>query len=162
VAKNVWDTGTARLGVFGRGVPTTATTEAPSTTTTAPQSTTTTTVPAPPDGAITRVTDGDTSAFYPTVSADGRYIAYYSRASNLVPDDTNGVGDVFVWDRLNETMTRITDGDGDSVNPTMSADGGSIAFDSGARNLVTDDTNEVGDVFVWESAPRLHGRAVPH
>ena len=86
------------------------------------------------------------------ISADGRYISLQSWAPNLVPDDTNGVGDVFVWDRLTETMTRITNGDRDSVNPAISADGRSIAFDSDAGNLVTDDSNAVGDVFLWDSA----------
>ena len=129
-------------------VPTTATTEAPSTTTTAPPSTTT--VPAPPDGVITRVTDGDTSAFYPAVSDDGRYVAYYSRASNLVPEDTNGVGDIFMWDRETDTTTRITDGNDWSRMPDISADGRYVTFDSRASNLVPGDTNGFYDVFVWD------------
>jgi len=107
-------------------------------------------VPAPPDGAITRVTDGDTSAFYPAVSGDGRYVAYYSRASSLVPDDTNGVGDIFVWDRETDTTIRITDGDDWSRMPDISADGRYVTFDSRASNLVPGDTNGFYDVFVWD------------
>ena len=133
-------------------VPTTVTTEAPSTTTTAPQSTTTTTVPAPSDGAITRVTDGDMSASYPTVSADGRYVAYYSRASNLVPGDTNDVGDIFVWDRETDTTIRITDGNDWSRMPAISGDGRYVTFDSAASNLVPGDINGVYDVFLWDRA----------
>ena len=131
-------------------VPTTVTTEAPATTTTEAPSTTTTTVPAPPVGAITRITDGNSSAFYPSVSANGRYIAYYSRASNLVPDDTNGVADIFVWDRETDTTTRITDGNDWSRLPSISADGRYVTFDSQASNLVPGDTNRFMDVFVWD------------
>ena len=138
-------------------VPSTATTEAPATTSTVPTtatteapSTTTTTVPAPPDAAITRVTDGDTSAFYPAVSGDGRYVAYYSRASNLVPGDTNGVADIFLWDRETDTTIRITDGNDWSRMPDISADGRFVTFDSQASNLVPGDTNGFYDVFVWD------------
>jgi Tol biopolymer transport system component len=140
-------------------VPTTPTTVAPSTTSTvAPPTTeattTTTSVPAPPDGegTIRRLTDGDSASVLPAVSADGRYVAYYSSASNLVPDDTNGFMDVFVWDRATGTTTRITDGNGMSRLPSVSADGRYVAFDSMASNLVPDDTNGFMDVFVWDRA----------
>jgi Tol biopolymer transport system component len=140
-------------------VPTTPTTVAPSTTSTvAPPTTeaptTTTSVPAPPDGegAIRRITDGNSASVLPAVSADGRYVAYYSSASNLVPDDTNGFMDVFVWDRATGTTTRITNGNDESGDAVISADGGSITFDSQASNLVPDDTNGFKrDVFVWDA-----------
>jgi Tol biopolymer transport system component len=111
-------------------------------------------VPAPPDGegTIRRLTDGDSASVLPAVSADGRYVAYYSSASNLVPDDTNGFMDVFVWDRATGTTTRITDGNGMSRLPSVSADGRYVAFDSMASNLVPDDTNGFMDVFVWDRA----------
>jgi Tol biopolymer transport system component len=140
-------------------VPTTPTTVAPSTTSTvAPPTTeaptTTTSVLAPPDGegAIRRITDGNSASVLPAVSADGRYVAYYSSASNLVPDDTNGFMDVFVSDRTTGTTTRITDGNGMSRLPSVSADGRYVAFDSMASNLVPDDTNGFMDVFVWDRA----------
>jgi Tol biopolymer transport system component len=140
-------------------VPTTPTTVAPSTTSTvAPPtteaSTTTTSVPAPPggEGTIRRLTDGDSASVLPAVSADGRYVAYYSSASNLVPDDTNGFMDVFVWDRATGTTTRITNGNDESGDAVISADGGSVTFDSQASNLVPDDTNGFKrDVFVWDA-----------
>jgi Tol biopolymer transport system component len=104
-------------------------------------------------GQTTHITEGfEGGSLEGGISADGRYVTLQSWDPNLVPDDTNGVGDVFVWDRLTETMTRITDGDGDSVNADFSADGRSIAFVSDAANLVTDDSNGVGDVFIWASA----------
>ncbi len=44
---------------------------------------------------------------YPSISADGRYVAFNSAASNLVPDDTNGVADVFVYDRVAQTIEQV-------------------------------------------------------
>ncbi|HZA87335.1 MAG TPA: hypothetical protein VE466_10670 [Acidimicrobiales bacterium] len=125
---------------------------APSSTTTVPPSTTTTSAPAPPgtDGAITRITDGDDTSMLPSVSGDGRYVAYYSSASNLVPDDTNGVADVFVWDRDTGATARITDGNAWSQEPAISVDGRYVAYYSFASNLVPDDTNGFADVFVWD------------
>ena len=141
-------------------VPTTATTVPPSTTstvsppTTEVPSTTTTTVPTPePAGTITRLTAGDNNSMYPAVSADGRYVTFYSTASDLVPgDDTNGVGDIFLWDRATGATTRITNGNGWSRLPSISADGRYVAFDSQASDLVPDDTNGFMDVFVWDRA----------
>jgi hypothetical protein len=76
------------------------------------------------------------------MSADGRYVAFESTASNLVPGDTNGVEDVFVYDRLTHSTERVsiandgTQGDWYSYNSTISADGRYVAFISGASNLV--------------------------
>jgi Tol biopolymer transport system component len=104
-------------------------------------------------GTTTRITDGsDGASVAPTISADGRHVAFQSGASNLVPGDTNGVWDVFVWDRLTGTIARVTDGDGDSSNPAISSDGRAVAFWSAAGNLVADDTNAVQDVFLWQRA----------
>jgi Tol biopolymer transport system component len=90
----------------------------------------------------------------PALSAHGRYVTFVSAASNLVPDDTNGVEDVFVRDRRTGRVTRASVGEGGrqaddgSVDPSISADGRLVAFTSAARNLVTGDTNGVRDVFV--------------
>jgi Tol biopolymer transport system component len=88
------------------------------------------------------------------ISADGRYVAFESEASNLVPGDTNGSNDVFVHDR----QTGVTElvsvgisgslGDGASNNAAISTDGRYVAFESGATNLVPGDTNGNFDVFV--------------
>jgi hypothetical protein len=74
-------------------------------------------------GTTTRITDSANASFFPAMSADGRYITFYAFASNQVPDDANGWWDVFVWDATTGTTTRITDGDGNSLDPTISADG---------------------------------------
>lgn len=98
---------------------------------------------------------------FPAVSADGRFIAFASSASNLVPGDTNGVDDVFVRDRWTDITARVSVGpDGVQGNgaspappppasfPAISADGRFVAFVSLASNLVGGDTNGVADVFV--------------
>jgi subtilisin family serine protease/Tol biopolymer transport system component len=84
--------------------------------------------------------DGPSGA--PVLSADGRFAAFSSDATNLVPDDTNGVSDVFVRDRVTGTTERIStafgggDADGLSIDPSISADGRYVAFTSVASNLV--------------------------
>jgi Tol biopolymer transport system component len=91
-----------------------------------------------------------------SISADGRYVAFESDASDLVPDDTdtNGRPDVFVRDRQAGTTQRVsvagcaTEANGDSLSPHISPDGRYIAFQSSAANLVSGDTNGLGDVFV--------------
>ncbi|MEQ1621645.1 MAG: hypothetical protein ABL919_09575 [Methylococcales bacterium] len=88
------------------------------------------------------------------VSADGRYVAFSSRASNLVSGDTNQKQDIFVADRQTKTIKRISNGqnsseaNGRSYRPTMSRDGRFIAYLSAASNLVADDSNGQIDVFV--------------
>jgi len=97
---------------------------------------------------------GDGSSFHPSISGDGRYVAFYSRASNLVPGDTNGYNDVFVHDRLTGTTERVSvsstadEGNWHSEFPSISADGRFVAFSSNASNLVPGDTNGYSDVFV--------------
>jgi Tol biopolymer transport system component len=102
-------------------------------------------------------TQGDDASCFdtqPRVSADGRYVAFDSLASNLVADDTNAVQDVFLRDMQNGTTVRLSlndlgiEGDDASARPAMSADGGIVAFDSIATNLAPADTNIVSDVFV--------------
>lgn len=88
------------------------------------------------------------------VSADGRYVVFQSDASDLVPNDTNGVSDIF----LRDTYTGVTrlisvaaDGgfaNGPSTQPVMTPDGTCVAFISAASNLVAGDTNGIPDVFV--------------
>jgi Tol biopolymer transport system component len=89
-----------------------------------------------------------------TISADGRYVAFTSEATNLVSGDTNGESDVFVRDRETNTTTRVSvatgGGQGDSFSdvPSISADGRYVAFTSFAGNLVSGDTNSHADIFV--------------
>ncbi|MBL8863824.1 MAG: PD40 domain-containing protein [Planctomycetes bacterium] len=79
-----------------------------------------------------------------SLSADGRYVAFRSLAADLVPDDTNGVADVFVRDRWTGAVERISvstlglQAADESGEPHISADGRYVAFTSEANNLVTD------------------------
>jgi uncharacterized repeat protein (TIGR01451 family) len=91
------------------------------------------------------------------LSSDGTLVAFDSAATNLVDGDTNGVGDIFVRDRSAGTTVRVsvtssgaqTTGGGNIV-PEITADGTSVAFASGATNLVANDTNNRFDIFVKE------------
>lgn len=98
------------------------------------------------------------SSLAPSMSNDGRFITYLSRAANLVADDTNDAGDIFVFDResgTNRIVSRSTDGqlsNGESFRPMISGDGRVVVFASFGDNLVPDDTNETVDVFAHDLA----------
>jgi Tol biopolymer transport system component len=108
--------------------------------------------------------DGNPGGFAPSISADGCYVAFFSAASNLVPDDTNGRADVFVYDRSLDLMERVTVGaggqeaNGSSNFPRLSADGRYVVFQSQASNLVDGDTNGVTDVFLFDREGRTTQR----
>jgi Tol biopolymer transport system component len=91
-----------------------------------------------------------------SISADGRFVAFQSSATNLVLADTNGVDDVFVRDRMTDATHRVSvhsfgiEGDGPSGAATIAANGRFVAFDSLATNLVAGDTNNRRDVFVHD------------
>jgi Tol biopolymer transport system component len=90
----------------------------------------------------------------PSISADGRYVAFVSQATNLVTGDTNGSDDIFVRDRQAGTTERVSVATGgaqansDSLDPSISADGRYVAFDSSATNLVSGDSNGADDIFI--------------
>lgn len=92
--------------------------------------------------------------YRPDVSRGGRYVVFTSGDSGLVASDTNASQDIFVRDRKLNTTTRLsvstagTQGNADSVDPTISCDGAYITFNSGASNLSASDTNGVVDVFL--------------
>jgi Tol biopolymer transport system component len=94
----------------------------------------------------------------PAISAGGRYVAFESGATNLVPNDTNGVDDVFVYDRRRRRTSRVSindagaEGNGASRNPRISGDGLWVVFDSVASNLVNNDNNDTRDVFIRPTA----------
>ncbi len=100
--------------------------------------------------------EGNDESYGPSISADGRYVAFGSLATNLVPGDTNGALDVFVHDRQTGETARVslssggTEGNGHCWDASISADGRYVAFHSLASNLVPDDTNGESDVFVHD------------
>jgi Tol biopolymer transport system component len=96
------------------------------------------------------------SSVTPAVSDDGRFVAFNSNASNLVPNDTNSVNDVFVHDLETRATTRVSvdslgnEASAQSLYPDISADGRFVAFPSEAPNLVPGDTNGAFDIFVHD------------
>lgn len=113
-------------------------------------------------GAISRVSissGGDEAngpSRLPSLSADGRYVAFESEADNLVQGDGNGARDIFVHDRAIGKTVRVsistagTESNGNSSRPAISADGRYVAFESDANNLVAGDTNGVSDIFLHD------------
>jgi uncharacterized repeat protein (TIGR01451 family) len=105
---------------------------------------------------------GDQDSEMPSISSDGRFVAFVSFSENLVADDTNLSADVFVRDRLLETTERVSvsssgrqaDGNSGLLNlmggPSISGDGRFVAFSSDATNLVSGDRNSNSDVFVHD------------
>ncbi len=93
----------------------------------------------------------------PSISANGRFVAFISAATNLVANDTNGERDVFVHNRQSGTTQRVSvDSSGNQANdysfydPSISSGGRFVAFSSFASNLVANDTNDLPDVFVHD------------
>lgn len=106
----------------------------------------------------------------PSISADGRYVAFASDAVDVVENDANGLSDVFVRDTCNgapqgctPSTTRISialagaEANGPSSSPSISADGRFVAFDSQAHNLVNDGSSAPSGAFVRDTC---HGVSV--
>ncbi|MCH8474307.1 MAG: S8 family serine peptidase [Opitutales bacterium] len=108
-------------------------------------------------GNLTRITSGEGGqSRQPVITPDGRYVAFISDKTDLVPGETNsnGLADVFRYDRVTGETVKVNGGmggaeaNGRSYSVAISADGDTIAFESLASNLVPDDTNGTADVFV--------------
>src|SRR5439155_26625178 len=104
---------------------------------------------------------GNGASLASSISADGRFVAFESLASDLVANDTNNASDIFVRDLIAGTTTLasvsangVSPGNGASSWPVMSPDGRFILFESRASNLVLNDLNNAGDLFVRDIAAR--------
>lgn len=106
-------------------------------------------------GVTTRVTDGNRSSGNVALSADGRYVAFGSGATNLVPD-SDGTGGIFRWDRDTGTTIEVTRGwqPGASDGMGMSSDGGVIGFDT-SMAIDPSDTNAQRDAYLWDATGGL-------
>ncbi|MBF0123936.1 MAG: peptidylprolyl isomerase [Magnetococcales bacterium] len=122
---------------------------------------------APTIGRVSIAADGsegNNASGYPSLSADGRLVAFVSDASNLVSGDSNGTADVFVYDNSSHRTSRVSvgiggvQGNGNSSLPSISADGRWVAFGSYASNLVSGDSNGMRDVFVYDTTLRQTSR----
>jgi hypothetical protein len=87
--------------------------------------------------------EGNGDCYAPSISGDGRSVAFESHASNLVNDDKNGVKDIFIWHSLSNTIERVSmgndgkDANAESYEPSVSGDGNLVAFTSTASNIST-------------------------
>jgi Tol biopolymer transport system component len=92
----------------------------------------------------------------PDISADGRFVAYRSAAGDLVPFDTNGVPDVFLYDRVKRTTALLSASqlgiavtENRSLTPVFSADGQTLMFESWGAGIVAQDFNHGSDLFIY-------------
>lgn len=105
------------------------------------------------------------SSIAPAVSADGRFVAFESNATNLVPDDTNGMSDVFVQDVWTGETTRASvapngaESDRGGYSPAISGDGRYVAFQSFATNLVPGAVNGSLQIYVKDRTSGAVARA---
>ena len=116
-------------------------------------------------------TQANSSSSFGSISGDGRYVAFESAATNLVANDTNGLNDIFVYDRNEKTTEQISvannssEPNGNSYGASISDDGQYIAYVSEADNLVEDDTNQRADIFVYDRIEQttkgFHGDSFP-
>ncbi len=139
-------------------------------------------------GTTTRVSEvpggGDASgeSRYPSISEDGRWIAFSSDAPDLVTDDTNAAQDVFVYDRETGQIVRVSmawngsEGNGNSRTPSISGDGRFVAFRSNATNIVSGSRDSSKFIYVcdlqtgdnelasmtWDDAEENGGSWYPH
>jgi Tol biopolymer transport system component len=102
-------------------------------------------------------TNNDSESTYVTISNDGRYVLYASKASNLVAGDTNNRGDLFLYDRITDTNTKIGDGvptdsastgglfptNGSQVNATISSNGRYVVYQTSSGLSVYDTTSKI-------------------
>lgn len=103
-------------------------------------------------------TEGNGGSSGPSISANGRFVTFASGADNLVPGDTNGQFDIFVYDRNTDTIERVSvsssgvEGDFASDAPSISGDGRYVTFMSYASNLSPDDWNgsDDGNVYMYD------------
>jgi Tol biopolymer transport system component len=115
-------------------------------------------------------------SFTPSLSRDGQFVAFDSKATNLVPEDSDAFSDVYVRDLRTGTTTLVSRASGasgakgnfDSDNAAISADGRFVAFESDASNLSHDDSDKLVDVYVRDLQTRTNtlvsrggGRAAP-
>lgn len=125
-------------------------------------------------GALTRVStsltggDANAEALDPAISANGRYVVFSSAATNLTANKTgNGYADIYLYDRVTDTLKNITGGKGgsySSLNPDVGADsaggvtyGGIVVFETG-KKLVADDTNNTTDIYAYDISDGTYQR----
>ena len=108
------------------------------------------------------VTDGNNHSFSPQVSGNGQVIVFHSRASDLVPDDTNGHEDVFLYVLSTKQTIRVTNSangvqaNGGCFYPSVNFNGNFVAFESEATNL-TKSTPGGKQIYLWDRTVSSYG-----
>lgn len=98
----------------------------------------------------------DGASTFPRISGDGGYVAYVSAATDLVPGDTEGKTDVFLWSEGTQSVLRVSQtpegagGNSMSGPPAISADGRYVVYSTASDNLVAPDTNNYDDILRWD------------
>jgi len=98
----------------------------------------------------------DAACEMPSISANGRFVAFHAAAGNLAPDGQGDISHIYVHDRMTGITERVSfndrgkPGDGDSTQASISTDGRYVAFRSQASNLVKGDDNGFADVFIHD------------
>lgn len=107
---------------------------------------------------------GESAAFQPQMSADGRYIAFVS-SDALVGNDSNGAVDVYRYDRVSDSLDLVSvsssgeAGNSGSSGPRISADGRYVAFVTEANNLFAGDTNLAADIVLRDTVANTNVNA---
>ncbi|MCA9958935.1 MAG: carboxypeptidase regulatory-like domain-containing protein [Anaerolineales bacterium] len=97
---------------------------------------------------------GNDHSLVPFLSIDGRYLTYFSYASNLSANDTNGQTDAFWLDRETGELWLLSQtadgsaGNGESIFAVVADDGQTAVFESIANDLTADDSNDKRDIFL--------------
>ncbi|MES2693623.1 MAG: Ig-like domain-containing protein [Verrucomicrobiota bacterium] len=108
-------------------------------------------------GTASGNTSGNGYSDNPSITADGRYTAFASEASNLVAGDTNGARDIFIFDSQNSLVRRLNlsqqgaQANAGSNNPSLAGNGRYVAFSSDATNLIVGDVNGFADIFIVDT-----------
>ena len=112
------------------------------------------------DGVVERVSttpegiQSEGACRRPRISADGRYVVFLSRGQNLVVPDSNGQYDVFIRDRVDNTLARVPivglpeEGNDNILRVAISDDTMIIAYASPSPDIAPNDENDVADIFV--------------
>jgi Tol biopolymer transport system component len=116
----------------------------------------------------TGIDGGNGGSFKPSISDDGRYVAFRSDADDLGPVDTNGTSDVYVRDLLTGILTLVSvnetgddSGNGQSYQPIISSNGNYVAFSSIASDLEDIDTDSAADIFLYSLVADSDGDGIP-
>jgi hypothetical protein len=101
----------------------------------------------------------NSASYDPVISGDGRYVSFYSTATNLDSADTDALSDIYIYDRDTDTLELASrqsasaggaKGNNHSLVPSISKDGRYVSFQSAATNLDSTDTDALSDIYIYD------------